>query len=408
MANSWIIRSRSLAVGDNTTRYHHPSGSGLAAHAAVARAEAPIRDAGVFSNLIVNAPSNTATVTSTVTLQVSQVDSALTVSYTSTQTGIKEDTSNTVTVAATDELDYEVTVPDTGPATTLTVAAVGVQFAPTTTTDCIALLVAGGDFNFTTASTSFFMSPNSRVNNPTTEANEKYRVRFSFTASDLFAYSYSNGRTTDVVVSTRKSGGAGAQSVTYTSGQTGTKEDTSNTDSLAAGDDFYYSVVTSTGTGGIQITTISCSCINTASLFPLLAGDPAPTAINFNVTTYFPVSGSLVTTSTTEANTQLYPRFTFTASELGAFVSANSIATSATTVTLMDNGSASALTVSYDAAQTGLKNDSSNTAEITTGSDEADYRIVTPNTSGSITFRWIGIVGSTAVAAVRRRFKVSG
>ena len=393
MAQSQLVAGGSATVSDNSTRWVSISGIFLV-QTNEAFAATAIRDAGTFTNLFVYVPTNTATVTSTITLQKSLVDTALTVSYTSTQTGIKEDTANSVSFAATDEAAHEITVPDTVAATSIIISVIGVSFTPTTTTDCITNFVTSNVANFGTASVTYFMPPNGSGATPTaTENNVKYRARFSFISSNFYSWVQGNSRTTDIVFGTRKNGVAGAQSVTYTSGQTGAKEDTVNTDSLVAGDDYNYFVTTLTGTENAFLRIFSSVLVNTSSIFTLLNADPDGGAVAFNTTTYTGMGGGM-TFNATEANNQIYPRFTFTASELGAYVSANTIATSATTVTLMDNGSASALTVSYDPAQTGLKNDSANTVEITSGTDEIDYRVVTPNTSGSLTFRWVGMLGA--------------
>ena len=401
MANSLIVHRGSSAFVDGSTRYTHIGGGFYASNSAIAQLETPIRDAGTFSNLFVYVATNTASVTSTITLQKNQVDTALTVSYTADQTGIKEDTSNTVSFVATDEANLEITVPTEVGTNTLTAQIFSMQFAPTTTTDCLSILHcnASGSVSHPTDSTTFYFVPNGLIAISTTEANNKYRVRATFTASDFYVHVPSNSRTTDTVLRTRVNGANGGQSVTYATTQTGVKEDTVNTDALVAGDDYNYSLTTGTGAGeAFFVAKVGTSVISTNSIFVCLVGDNDGDAIAFNVTAYYGAAGVLVD-NTTEANSQVYPRFTFTTKELGAFVSANTIATSDTVVTLMDNGAASSVTVSYAAAQTGLKNDSTNTAEITSGTDEIDYRVVTPNTSGSLTFTWIGILGDTSVGA---------
>lgn len=395
MSSSLNIARGPATVADATTVYPAYSGRMTSPTTTVANAESPVRDAGTFKNLFTYISSNNASNTSTITLQKSQVNTAVTISVLTTQTGVKEDTSNTVSFANTDEINYVITVPSEAGSHSIIVEVLACEFVPDTTTNCITLFDSAQPITISTASTTRWLTPSGNYTwSNTTEANAKFRIRTTATASNLYTYVSSNSRTTDTVISTRVNGGAGSQSVTYTSGQTGPKEDTSGTDSLVAGDDFYYQLTTGTGTQNITLEGTSNRMVTTNDDFFLLASENG-VGVNFNVTTYFPAAGYL-NTSTTLANTEVYPRFTFTAKELGVLVSSNTIATSNTTIHLMDNGAASSITVSYSASQTGLKNDSVNTASITTGTDEIAYRVVTPNTSGTITFRWMSILGDTS------------
>src|SRR6185503_10503989 len=330
----------------------------------------------------------------------SRAATALTVSYTSTQTGIKEDTANSVSYANTDEADWQIVTGSSAGSTNIIIKEIGAQFTPTTTTDCVTFF-AGANLSFSTASTTTFIAPNGGQAVTTTEANTKYRIRAAVVAQEFNVVVSANARTTDTVFGTRKNGADGAQLVTYTSTQTGTKEDTTHTDTLAAGDDYNYFIRTLTGTGTITARIVSSSLVATNSTFFLESSDAQPgTAQSFNTTRYYAPSGDLFSSqNATEINAQYLPRFTFTAKEFGAYVSANTIATSDTVVTFRDNTADGTQTFSYAAAQTGLKNDSVHTDTITSGTDEINYKVVTPNTSGSITFMWIGSLGSTAVAA---------
>lgn len=379
---------------DNTTSTVSPNAT--MAINAEALTQYPVRDAGTFSMLYTYSSANTASVTSTITLRKSLSNTTITVSYTSDQTGIKQDTTHTSTFAATDELDYVVVVPTEAGTNNLTLNVIKCEFSPTTVTDCISFVRASNS-SLSTASTDTFIGISGRAApEAQTEANVKFRIRESFTASDFYTTLSTNTRTTDTVYRTRVNGANGNQSTTYTSTQTGIKEDTSNNDTLVAGDDFNYSATTGTGTGTISGAFVSVSLINTSSFSQLGGVRPAGSAISFNTTTYIPVTSECL--NSTEASVEMLPQFdVFIASELGVFVSANTIATSATTVALRDNGSTSALTVSYAAGQTGLKNDSVNSVKFDGGTDEISYQVVTPNTSGSITFNWVGVLGFNGI-----------
>jgi hypothetical protein len=397
VSNSLIVVSPQATVNDASTVFFTVTGQ-FTSRTTEAQAETLVRDAGVFSNLWVNANQNdiNASPSATFTLRKSRADTTLIVSYGANETGIKEDTVNTVTFAATDEIDWEATASAVGGAHTIALRVAGVQFAPTVAGDSVQLLAATNTLNFSTASASNYFVPCGASGTQATENNTKYRVRATFTASDFYVFVSANARTTDSTYRTRKDGANGGQSVTYASAETGAKEDTSGSDSLVSGSDFNFQLSTGTGTGTITSLLIGCSLINTSSIFPLLSSVGAGLGQAFNVTTFYSPAGSLNNPSVTESNNYIYPRFTFTASELVTFVSANTITTSASVFTVRDNLGDSAITVSYAAAETGLKNNSSNTAEITTGADEISYKVATPNTSGTLTVTYIGVLGTAS------------
>lgn len=404
MTSSFIVcRADSNVVSANSSYFSPIVGTFAFNTNFEARVETPVRDAGVFSNLFAYVSANILTVTATLTLRKSQADTSVLVTWTAGTTGLREDTTNTATFAATDEVSQQLGIP-ADPTHNLTIEMTGVQFAPTTTSNCVSLLgcySAGAPIS--SASITTYLSPHGGLGTPdSSETNEKFRIRTASVAQDLYTYVTSNARTTDTVIKTRKNGADGGQSVTYTSGQTGVKEDTSGTDTLSAGDDYNIAVTTNAGTETMLMTMISCSLVGTNDAFVLgisyFAGNLV--LVSFNLTRYFAVGGQLIP-DTTETASQIWPRFTFTASELGTMVGSNTITTSPSTITLRDGGADSAVLVTYDAAVTGLKNDSSNTTVITSATDNISYKVVTPNTSGSIGFQWMSLVGTVATAVAR-------
>lgn len=407
MSNSIACQGRQIGFVDAATYYTWITGNGIS-NTIEARAEIPVRDSGSFTNLYCYVPTNTASVTSVITLRKSTADTALTVSYTSDQTGAKEDTTHSVSYANTDEVDVSVVIPSEAGTNTLTMSVLSVTFAPDTTTNCITFFAAAGLTNYSSASANLHLSPTGSVGTTSNEAKTKYRCRFAFTLSNFYAYLATNSRLTDTIYVTRKNGADGAQTFTYTSAQTGAKEDTTHTDTLAVGDDLNYRITTSTGTDTAALSEISARAVSTVNIWAFLAGIVTDATVGPSVTTYYPPAGGMVSTSTTEADEQILPRFDFTASELGVMVSANTNAVLSCVVTVRDDGADSGMSVSYAAAQTGLKNDSVNTSAITGGSDEIDYKIVNSDVAGTVTFNWIGMLGTTVDAAGQPTVKRMG
>ena len=186
-------------VADDTTRFMVISGGNINIEETTeAIAEIPIRDAGTFSNAFVYVPANTGSVGTTVTLRKSQADTALKITMSADQTGVIEDTSNTVTFAATDEATWEVTVPVEAGTNNTTITLYGVQFAPTTTTDCLTKLVNhGAGTNTGNAASGFYVIPAGANGAITAEANAKVRNKATSTLSDLYVYVSANAKAVD-------------------------------------------------------------------------------------------------------------------------------------------------------------------------------------------------------------------
>lgn len=382
-------------VGDNTTRYYPISG-GASAITAEADAMVPVRFAGVFSKLFTVVSTNTASVNSVITLRKSAADTSVTVTYASDQTGIKQDNTNTSTFANTDEGDYSVVVPTEAGTNTIAITVMGIQFDPTDTTKCVSFWTVSRSVNISSASTTDYYAAFGNTATSVSESIVQTEIRDSFTLSNFYTDVSANARTTDVTFRVRINASNGNQTVTYTAGQTGSKEDTSNTDTVVSGDDYCYSATTGTGTETLTSQMFSVTAVNTSRVFNSYV-ERTSTTVNFNTTTYFAVGGR-ITTVTTESSCYYRPEFTFTAKQFVGRVATNTIATSPTVITFRDNEANSSISLSYNAAETGIKSDTSNTATITGGADEICIQVVTPNTSGALSFSYFGFSGETAVS----------
>jgi hypothetical protein len=339
--------------------------------------------------------SNTHTTANTViTLRKSVADTSITVTYAATQTGYKADTTNTSSFANTDEVNYKIVTDANVGTTTTTFSLFKIEFEPTTATDCISIGALSGSTSFTSASSTIYFTPFGRLTSSVTEANAQYRARTAFISQDFYTYAGSNARTNDSVFGVRKNGAAGNQSVTYTAGQTGAKEDTANTDSVSVGDDFNYYLTTLTGVESLSMRVVSSSLVNTTNDFITGVASTGGASINFNNTVYTAVGGEWFGDVGTDGALFNIPNFSFRAKEFSCNVATNTIATSDTVFNLVYDSVDTALTVSYAAAQTGLKNDSTHTLLIQSELHYVAYNIITPNTSGAIAPNWTAMVGT--------------
>lgn len=395
MAKSIFVASGSTPVNDNNTGYIGITGNTSSNTSETVR-ETIFRENGVCSNLHTYVSTNTTLVNSVVTLRKTNADTALTVTYTSGQTGVKEDTTNKISFINTDKISTKIAVSnDVSGTTTITFRIFGVQFEPSSASITNQIFGLMGSITHAVASATQYMPPNGNLQPGVTENNSKYKCRFPFISSNFYCYILTNNRLNTTTMRVRKNAGNGNQNFSFSAGETGAKEDTTNTDSFSVGDDYNYSITTGAGTETMALRVFSTQINNLTNSFPFSTAGNGGTglAISFNLTRYSPISGDLFDTSATESENQMYGYFNFLVKELVSYVSANTIATSATVVTVRDNGADSAITVSYAAGETGAKNDSTNVFLASPLTDEINYKIVTPNTSGSITFQNIGCLG---------------
>lgn len=174
----------------------------------------------------------------------------------------------------------------------------------------------------------------------------------------------SNNDTSNITVTLKKNAGtSGNQSISITASTTGLFEDTGNTDTVAAGDDWYAETSTVTAAKVVQITFSSIifdASSNTVSKPGNFTGSAGglvsnPTASS---TTYVRLGPSTLIAS--EASTQYKVLSSVTGKKLYVYVTTNT-RSSTTTVGSRKNTSNGAMSVSIPTVTTGVFEDTSNT-----------------------------------------------
>lgn len=369
----------------NTTRYSTISARLRGDHLSEVKAQIPIRQAGTASEYKTYVPSNTISVNTVITLRKNSADTTMTVTYTSLQTGAKEDTTNSASIANTDELDHAIVVASGG--TKIFISVISFEFNTTANASTCLFAVGGGFFSTSTASTTTYWGSAGVIDDgSTTEIPTK--LLESYTTSNLYSYVESNTRSTTTTIRVRKNSANGNQTVAYTAGQTGVKEDTTNTDSYVSGDDSSISYTTGTGIGTITLDVISVQHVSEyVRAFEMISANSGQA---FTSTDYNMFIGAM-TTNTTEANAQIRTSFDFKMTNLRAYVAANT-ATGVSTIDARVN-SATVMTCSYAVAETGYKSDT--TLVTIVDGDYFTCRFVR-GTSGTLTVRYIAIQGYTS------------
>lgn len=240
------------------------------------------------------------------------------------------------------------------------------------------------------ASTTYFCHLAGNIALETVENSVKAQIDVAGTWAYLHCGVAVNGRSTSTIIKTRKNNADGNQSLLITSGSTGNFEDTSNTDSVAVGDDINYTIILSTGTGTFGIRNLTSvyenNTVNKSNIYSStsLGRSKIPGDVNNSG-----IAGMLQVNNLAEGITQQNTNFDFIASNLKCYISANTF-TSASTLALRKNGANANQSVSITALTTGLFEDVSNT-DTFLSDDDANYQW-TGGGVGAATMHWAGML----------------
>lgn len=383
-----VTASANLAATSAATEYWALSNCTLGRSATEAHKQILYRSPGVLSNLYVRVTANAANTARTLNVRKNGADGNQIVTIGIGATGIFEDTTHTDTVAAGDLLAYQTITPGAGATTFGIMSNVFDATTNTVTRLSITALGTSAGVAYATASqTTYNQLAGELASNVTAELSGQTTFRKAGTLKNLAVYVSANARTTNTVIRSRKNLAAGNQVVTFGSGITGWLEDTTNSDTIAVGDELDYQTVTSTGTQTLTMQSCSCDFETTTGKNGIcLSSRTAATVPGPSVTNYYPISGGLAT-DTTESNKQMKMRGAYTFSELSANVSANTI-TANSTLKLRKNTADATQLITIASSTTGFFSDSTNT-DFIISTDDVDYQLITGATGTTITIRQI-------------------
>lgn len=346
------------------------------------------RSAGTLSNMYIRIIENDRGV-STLTSRINGANGAQSISIGASSTGEFEDTTNTDTITAGDEVNYQIVTGAGG--TVFRIFLISSLFAASTNTvgRFGAVTLSG---IITAASSNFYQSfsGDTSTSSTLTETNIQHRIKAAATAQNLFVYISVNARTTSTTATFRNNGANGNLTVSIGGGLTGIFEDTTNTDSLAIDDLVNYVIVTGTGTENFTTRIISVELSTTNNTTHFINGDADGVTQSANLTNYYTIAGT-ISGRTTETDTLADANFIFNASNLECNISANSV-TAASTLTFRKNSAAGNQSISIGSSTTGIFEDITNTDSII-ASDEINYQLITGATGTSLTLRSMGILG---------------
>lgn len=231
--------------------------------------------------------------------------------------------------------------------------------------------------------------------NQTPEDSYALTFRMAATLSNLRVSVDSNTTLVDETLTSRKNLGAGAQTLTVTAGATGGFEDTTNTDSLVAGDEWDYEMSAETGAGGIQYQYTQAKCLATHRIRATTGN------VAFAADSFMHVEGNNQAVLGAESTSQAEVRAGFNA-EFGYVRVPTHGATSGVDFFLRKDGANTALTMNAPASTTGTFEDTTNSVALVTG-DDYGWFLDHGGGAGSITTSMVSLSGDAVPAAARSR-----
>lgn len=346
----------------------------------------PVRAAGTLSDYSIRLSSNSVSASTVMTVRNNGVDTSVTVTIGSGATGLFEDTTHSFTVAAGDLISVK-SAPGAGSTGTYTMYHQKLLYdtdaSTTKTASRLGATVGSVNTGHTSASTSYYYAIGSAIpagsTTNTNETNAKTTERYSATYKNLGVRVTANSRTSTTTGRFRKNGANGNQSVSIGNSATGWFEDTTNTDSVVAGDLVNFQLTTGTGTSAFSLMgfVVDYETTTDPGTGRLGCSYTTPQAADFNTITYLPIIGKFNGFFATEALSQFKLNDTFTFKGLNVIVTQNDV-DNASTIKLRVNGADTTLSVSVAANTTGTFTDTTHTVTIASG-DLVNFVVNTGN-----------------------------
>lgn len=364
-----------------------------------ALSQSRLRAAGTISNLWFRISSNSCSAASTFKSRIAGANGNISISVNASTSGTFEDASNTDVIAADALVDFDFTA-GAGTGSFLLRSYAFVFNADSNTvfrTGNTGVGLNGASF------TGYFNLIGGGATATTVENETQQEVPAAGTLKNMFVYVSGNARTTTTTIKTRVNGADGNVTVSIVAAATGIFEDTSNTDTISAGDEINGKYTTGTGTEVITVAFVAVSLETTTGQSVVGSGmdTPGGVVVTTGTTRYWGL-GAGGNVDTTESDASVKALLARTVSKLWAGVVANAT-TSASTLDFRVNSASSALTVSITAGTTGEFSDATNSVAIV-ATDVINVRVVNGG-GGSLGISHWTMLASAAIRA--RAYMVS-
>lgn len=392
----WISGAE-ISVAINVTTFLPLATGQMVVSTTEANRKTRYRTAGTLSNFHANLSSNTFTLaTTTIRVRKGGANGSGILTFNAGVSGTQEDTTNTDTIAAGDDLDIQIATTNSG-ANTIIMQFASIVFTPTNSDLTVTKMLNGHALAFATANitdTRFFGLCGA-LSTRSTETEAQLTIRHAATHKNMWVFVSSNARANTTIFKSRKNASNGTMSCTFTSTLTGLQEDTSNSDSLVAGDEADYTIQSGSGTSTLTLESISSEFHSTAADANWLAWSEVDgsTTAAANATSWLNIAGR-GSVATVETKRDFPAKFGMVAHNLCTNVPTNGVTVGNSTFKVKIGSALSAITTTYAASATGVQEDTTNYATINAG-DNIKYEITAGTVGTTITFRGVGVGMST-------------
>lgn len=379
----------------NTTQYWSTCG-GNAVNSTETNIQTIFRTVGTASNLWINIITNSVNTATVFTFRKNAAAGNQTVSVGGSATGNFTDAVHTDTLASGDLISLQSVPGTTG---TFKMSMNAFQFLANA--DTVKRMAATATTTLSTINTTYFYTIQGFSNTAggnVTESHDRVRQRKAGTFRNAAVQITANASTPACTFKSRNNTADGNMSASITANTTGLFEDTTNSDTVAVGDDYDLAIATG-ATTSLTTSMTEVDFVTTTGDDQNVNGfDTAMLTGGLANTVYFiPIAGGTAGNSqTTESDFQILTNNTTTFSELT--VNVNKSTTTATTVDLRVNAVSSALTISIANGSTGIFSDSVNTV-LTAATDLVNIRS-TSGTAVPPNYRFTAIWGNNPSATV--------
>ena len=244
------------ATTSATTQFVQITGDRSGSSAVEANMESRMKAPGIYKNASLFVTANAKTTDTVVTFRKNRTDTAITWTIVAGFTGRKEDTTNPITVAAEDEVDWKIIyATDTA---NITIENFGIDFEGTNRIHFPVAGAAGAASDITQdfGTTNYYVVGGA-MREVTVESEQKLKTRLRFTYFGLTLHAQVNTVNGPTTIKFRKNGSDGNQRITIPASTAGWQSDAINLDPVDDIDEIDIEVTTAGTSGTVTIRNMS-------------------------------------------------------------------------------------------------------------------------------------------------------
>lgn len=387
MATTTFINAQGTGIVGNTTTFNFLIQSSNFNNTTEATRQAVVTTAATFSQLRVRASTNTLAVDCVLTVRKNGTDTGMILTIPAGTTGEFQNDIDSVSFTAGDLVSLKMVTAVSSGSAALTM----ISGAWTTLGNDGVQFIGAGRATSTPLSTTQYYSPlTGRSAWTTTTANAApVSMLVQTTARNLAVNVSSNTRTSNTTIAPIINGTVSTtQTITIPAGTTGAIINSTDQTVLAPGDTLRWGLYQDTGSGTVVVAMTQCELVTSDGSWLTHSASTGINTVTHGNTNWLPAGGDLIVSSLITN----YPGQLATvcvAKHIHAYLNSNTSIIDST-LTLLKNGTATALTLTIPAGQIGYV-ESSEASVVFAPGDTAQLEMTVPTGSGSNSFKNAGV-----------------